>query len=65
MDIAKTDCEQMTKSAPAFGLQFSLPELNIIQHTKKNELIEDLEKINFNNGKIMVIKVLDSIRLRY
>ena len=59
VDIAKTDCEQMTKSAPAFGLQFSLPELNIIQHTKKNELIEDLEKINFNNGKIMVIIVLD------
>ena len=59
VDIAKTDCEQMTKSAQAFGLQFDLPELNIIKHTKKDELIEDLEKINFNNGKIMVIIILD------
>ena len=59
VDIAKTDCEGITKSAQAFGLQFSLPELHIIENTKKNELISDLEKINFNNGKIMAMIVLD------
>ena len=59
VDIAKNDCEQITKSAQAFGLQFSLPELHIIEHTKKNEIISDLEKINFNNGKKMAIIVLD------
>ena len=59
VDIAKNDCEQITKSAQAFGLQFSLPELHILEHTKKNEIISDLEKINFNNGKKMVIIVLD------
>ena len=49
----------MTKSAQAFRLQFDLPELNIIKHIKKDELIKDLEKINFNNGKIMIIIILD------
>ena len=59
VDTAKNDCEQITKSAQAFGLQFSLPELHIINHTKIEELITDLEKIDFNNGKLMVIIVLD------
>ena len=59
VDIAKNDCEQITKSAQAFGLQFSLPELHIIEHTKKNEIIPDLEKINFNSGKKMAMIVLD------
>ena len=61
VDIAKNDCEQITKSAQAFGLQFSLPELCIIQNNKKRELIiQDLEKINFNNGKKMAMIVLDN-----
>ena len=59
VDIAKNDCEQITKSAQAFGLQFSLPELHIIEHTKKNEIIPDLEKINFNSGKKMAMIVLE------
>ena len=59
VDTAKNDCEQITKSAQAFGLQFSLPDLKILQHTNINELIPELEKINFNNGKIMVMIVLD------
>ena len=59
ISTAKNDCEQITKSAQAFGLQFSLPELHIIEHTNKNELIHDLEKINFNDGKKMAIIVLD------
>ena len=59
VDIAKNDCEQITKSAQAFGLQFSLPELHIIEHTKKNEIIPELEKINFNSGKKMAMIVLD------
>ena len=59
VDIAKNDCEQIIKSAQAFGLQFSLPELHIIEHTKKNEIIPDLEKINFNSGKKMAMIVLD------
>ena len=59
VSTAKNDCEQITKSAQAFGLQFSLPKLHIIEHTNKNELILDLEKINFNDGKKMAIIVLD------
>ena len=59
VDIAKNDCEEIKKAAQKFGLEFDLPELQILQHTKKNEIMTDLEKINFNNGKKMVIIVLD------
>ena len=57
--IAKNDCEQITKSAQAFGLEFSLPKLYILENTTKNELIQELEKIDFNNGKKMAMIVLD------
>ena len=57
--IAKNDCEQITKSAQAFGLEFSLPRLYILENTTKNELIQELEKIDFNNGKKMAMIVLD------
>ena len=59
VDIAKNDCEQITKAAQQFGLEFSLPKLFVLENTKKNELTQELEKIDFNNGKKMAIIVLD------
>ena len=59
VNIAKNDCEQITKSAQAFGLEFSLPQLYLLEKTTKNEIIQELEKIDFNNGKKMVMIVLD------
>jgi hypothetical protein len=60
VDIAKNDCEQINKAAQAFGLEFNLPKLYVLENTKKNELIQELEKIDFNNGKKMAILVLDN-----
>ena len=59
IDISKNDCELINKAAQQFGLQFSLPKLSILEKTNKNELIQELEKIDFNNGKKMAIIVLD------
>ena len=59
IEIAKNDCEQLNKAAQLFGLEFSLPKLYSIENTKKNELTQELEKIDFNNGKKMAIIVLD------
>ena len=59
IDIAKNDCDQLNKAAQLFGLEFSIPKLYYIENTKKNELTQELEKIDFNNGKKMAIIVLD------
>ena len=58
-EVAKNDCEQINKAAQAFGLEFNLPKLQILETTNKNELTQELEKIDFNNGKKMVMIVLD------
>ena len=59
VDSAKNDCEQINKAAQAFGLEFTLPKLYILENRNKNELTQELEKIDFNNGKKMAIIVLD------
>ena len=59
VDTAKNDCEQINKAAQAFGLEFNLPKLYILENMNKNELIQEMEKIDFNNGKKMAIIVLD------
>ena len=60
VEIAKNDCEQINKAAQAFGLEFNLPKLYVLENTKKNELTQELEKIDFNNGKKMAMIVLDN-----
>ena len=60
VEIAKNDCEQISKAAQAFGLEFNLPKLYVLESTKKNEMIQELEKIDFNNGKKMAMIVLDN-----
>ena len=59
VDTAKNDCENINKAAQAFGLEFSLPKLHILKTEDKNELTTELKKIDFNNGKIMAIIILD------
>ena len=59
IDVAKNDCELINKAAQQFGLQFSLPKLQVLENTLKKDLIPELEKIDFNNGKKMAIIVLD------
>ena len=62
VDIAKGDCEQINKAAQAFGLEFNLPKLHVLKTKNKNEsklLIEELQKIDFSDGKKMAMIILD------
>ena len=59
-NLAKNDCEQMEKAGKNLGVKFSLPKLEkVYTHKKGDELLSELKKINYNDGKIIAIVVLD------
>ena len=50
----------MKTAGKNLGVNFDLPQLQKIKDSRsKEELIDQLKKINYNEGKIMVIVVLD------
>ena len=57
--LAKTDCEQMETAGKKLGVNFALPRLEKLFNKKEEALINDLSKINYNNGKKVAIVVLD------
>jgi len=59
VSLAKIDCEQMATAGKNLGVKFALPSLEKIFNTKEEALINDLRKINYNNGKKVAIVVLD------
>ena len=59
VSLAKIDCEQMATAGKNLGVKFTLPSLEKIFNTKEEALINDLRKINYNNGKKVAIVVLD------
>ena len=60
VNLARQDCEQMTVAGKNLGVKFELPSLQKIEDSRnKEELIQQLRKINYNDGKEMVIVVLD------
>ena len=62
LELARDDCEQMKIAGKAFGINFELPQLqriNNINNMNKTELIHELQKIDYNHGKKMIIVVLD------
>ena len=59
-DLAENDCRQMSTAGRNLGVNFSRPKLELIYSTKKgDDLLKELEKINYNDGKEMAIVVLD------
>ena len=59
VNLAQTDCNQMTTAGKNLGVNFSLPKLEKIPNKRNEELINGLKKINYNDGKIIAIVVLD------
>ena len=60
LELARDDCEQMKIAGKAFGINFELPQLqriNNINNMNKTELIHELQKIDYNHGKKMIIVV--------
>jgi aubergine-like protein len=59
IELAKGDCNQMSTAGKNLGVDFSRPKLEKISNKKHDDLIDDLKKINYNDGKIIAIVVLD------
>ena len=61
VELAKKDCEQMKIASEAFGIKFDLPYLERIENNKisKSELINKLQRLDYNHGKKIIIVVLD------
>ena len=57
--LAKTDCQQMGTAGKNLGVRFELPDLKRIYNKQEEGLINDLRKINYNDGKQVAIVVLD------
>ena len=59
-ELAKIDCEEMMRAGKNLGVKFSWPKLEKIHTEKKgDDLLRELKKINYNDGKIIAIVVLD------
>ena len=59
-DLAQNDCNQMEQAGKNLGVSFSRPKLEQIYSTRKSEeLLQELKKINYNDGKEIAIVVLD------
>ena len=60
VNLAKNDCKQMEIAGKNLGVQFNLPKLEKIYNIREEGLLNDLRKINYNDGKQIAIVVLDS-----
>ena len=58
--LAENDCKMMKTAGNNLGVRFMKPKLEEI-YSKRNteDLLDELKKINYNDGKIMAIVVLD------
>ena len=59
VQLAKNDCQQMGNAGRILGVKFELPALNKIHSKQEEQLINDLRKINYNDGKKIAIVILD------
>jgi hypothetical protein len=57
--IAKNACDMCLKAAPSLGMKFNYPEQYEIKSRNRNDLENELRGIDFNNGKKMVMIILD------
>ena len=58
-NLARSDCEQMGVAGRNLGVKFELPSLHKIYNKHEEQLLNDLRKINYNDGKQIAIVVLD------
>ena len=59
VNLAKNDCQQIQIAGRNLGVNFSLPKLEKLYTYHEDSLINDLRKINYNDGKKVAIVVLD------
>ena len=60
-NIAMEDCNQISLAGNNHGVKFSMPKIEKIKTKKKgDQLMNELRKLNYNDGKIIVMVVLDN-----
>ena len=59
VNLAQRDCEQMTTAGRNLGVDFEKPSLQRLHNRREEDLLNDLRKINYNDGKQVAIVVLD------
>ena len=60
VNLAQEDCNQISRAGVNLGVKFSLPKLeNLGQKKRGDELLNELKRINYNDGKTIAIVVLD------
>ena len=59
VNLAQHDCEQMTTAGRNLGVNFQKPSLERLHNRREEDLLNDLRKINYNDGKKVAIVVLD------
>ena len=59
VSLAKNDCDQMKTAGRNLGVNFDRPKLEKIYNRREEDLLNDLRKINYNDGKKVAIVVLD------
>ena len=59
VSLAKNDCQQMEFAGKNLGVNFNLPQLEKVHNKHEEQLLIELGKINYNDGKQVAIVVLD------
>ena len=59
VNLAKNDCQQMEFAGKNLGVNFNLPQLEKVHNKYEEQLLIELGKINYNDGKQVAIVVLD------
>ena len=56
---ARQDCEQLAVAGRNLGVNFARPSLEKVHSRREEDLLNELRKINYNDGKRIAIVVLD------
>ena len=59
VNLAQGDCRQMEMAGKNLGVNFTLPKLEKLYNKHEEKIINELRKFNYNDGKKVVIVVLD------
>ena len=59
VNLAQGDCRQMEMAGKNLGVIFTLPKLEKLYNKHEEQIINELRKFNYNDGKQVAIVVLD------
>lgn len=58
-NLARSDCNGLSSAGAQYGVRFDVKDFKILRGHNKEEVMEELKRINYNCGKEIAIVVLD------